>query len=246
VDNKLILNKDIFVSKFLQPISKIADIVSIYPTDTGLYAICSSQDGSSVVLYAELRLTVPLKGVVRLNLPDVKKFVRLVECIEDNDLQITVKDNHLAYVGDGIKFNYFLLEDSYTQRSTLNPDKIKALQYDSTFVISQQKFNEVLKGSSIATDSDKLYIFTKDDIVYAELNDFERQNISNITYKISDSYTGTPIKTAIPFNLESIRLLAGLRAESMTVKINHSLKVSLFEVEDEDTTIKFIISALVK
>jgi len=41
-------------------------------------------------------------------------------------------------------------------------------------------------------------------------------------------------------------MLAGLRAENITVKINNSLKVTLFEVEDEYVSIKFIISALVK
>jgi hypothetical protein len=246
VAEELILNKEIFVQKFLQPISKLADMVSIYPNETGLYAICSSQDGSSVVLYAELKLPSVIKGITRLNLPDVKKFVRLIECIEDNVIRLTIENNYISYNTDSIRFKYFLLEDSFTQRMTLNPEKIKALKYDSSFILPITKFNEVLKGSSIATDSDKLYFYSKDDIVYAELNDHERHNINNITYRITDALEGEPIKTAIPFNLESVRLLAGLRAENFTVRFNNTLKVSTFEIEDDNISIKFIISALVK
>lgn len=244
--SELILNKELFVTKFLQPISKLADIVTINSNDSGIYAICSTQDGSSVVLYAELQVPELERKHIRLNLPDVKKFVRLIDCIEDSVIRLTIKDNHINYNTDNIRFNYFLLEDSFVQRAPLNPEKIKALQYDSSFTLSITKFNEILKGSSIATDSDKLYFYTKDDTVYAELNDHERQNINNITYRISDNYEGAPIKNALPFNLESVRLLAGLRADSFTVRINNTLKVCLFEVEDSDIMLKFIVSALVK
>jgi DNA polymerase III sliding clamp (beta) subunit (PCNA family) len=246
VASELILNKELFVTKFLQPISKLADIVTINSNDSGIYAICSTQDGSSVVLYAELQVPELERKHIRLNLPDVKKFVRLIDCIEDSVIRLTIKDNHINYNTDNIRFNYFLLEDSFVQRAPLNPEKIKALQYDSSFTLSITKFNEILKGSSIATDSDKLYFYTKDDTVYAELNDHERQNINNITYRISDNYEGAPIKNALPFNLESVRLLAGLRADSFTVRINNTLKVCLFEVEDSDIMLKFIVSALVK
>jgi hypothetical protein len=246
VAEELILNKEIFVTKFLQPISKLADTVSICPNESGLFAICSSQDGSSVVLYAELKLPNLVKGITRLNLPDVKKFVRLIDCIEDNIIRLSVDGNHISYNTDSIRFKYFLLEDSFIQRTALNPEKIKALKYDTSFSLPVTKFNELLKGSSIATDSDKLYFYSKNDVVYAELNDHERQNINNITYRISDEIEGEPIKNALPFNLESIRLLAGIRADNFTVRINNTLKVSTFEIEDENVSIKFIISALVK
>ena len=242
---KLTLNKELFVQKFLLPISKLADNVSLIPEGDELYAVCSSQDGS-IVLLATLKLDTTLDGIVRINLPDVKKFVRLLECIEDNNIELTLEDNHIKYNTSNFKFNYFLLEDSYMQRCPVNPTKIKSLKYDSGFLLPNTKFNEVLKGSSIATDSDKLYFYTKNEEVYAELNDYERQNINNLTYLVTDKFVGEPIKNALPLNLENIRMLAGLRVDSITVKINNTLKVTLFEVEDRNVNIKFVISALVK
>ena len=104
----------------------------------------------------------------------------------------------------------------------------------------------MLKGSSIATDSDKLYFYTKDSKVYCELNDLERQNINNITYLVTDKYVGEDIKNTLPLNLENIRLLAGTKCNEFTVKVNNELKVTLFQIEEKDIDIKFIISALVK
>jgi hypothetical protein len=245
VTTELTLNKDSFLYRFLLPISKLTDNVSLIPDEKSLYAICSSQDGS-VILLATLKTEVALKGFTKINLPDVKKFVRLLECIDSTTLELSLNGNHLCYSTPEFKFNYFLLEESYMQRCPVNPTKIKQLTYDTEFTLVNNKFNDVLKGSSIATDSDKLYFYTKNDQVFAELNDYERQNINNITYLVSDAYTGEPIKNTLPLNLENIRLLAGLKSESIKVKINNELKVTLFEIEDDKTTIKFIVSALVK
>lgn len=245
MSNKLTFNKESFVQKFLQPISKLADNISLIPGDKELYAVCSSQDGS-IVLLANLKTDINTQGILKINLPDIKKFVRLLECIDVPELELTLEDNHIKYNTSSFKFNYFLLEDSYMQRCPVNPEKIKQLSYDSSFVLSNSKFNEILKGSSIATDTDKLYFYTKNDSVYAELNDFERQNVNNITYLVTEKFSGEPIKNALPLNLENVRMLAGLRAENITVKINNTLKVTLFEIEDKYVSIKFIISALVK
>jgi DNA polymerase III sliding clamp (beta) subunit (PCNA family) len=245
MSQEIIFDKNVLVQKFLLPISKLADNVSLIPKENLLYAVCATQDGN-IVLLATLKTNTNLKDIPRLNLPDVKKFVRLLDCIEDNELKIRIENNHIKYETPQFKFNYFLLEDSYIQKCPVNPDKINQLTYDSEFILSGTKFNEVLRGSSIATDSDKVYFYTKDDNVYAELNDFERQNINNITYLIADSFTGEPIKNTLPLNLENIRLLAGLRVDQFKIKVNNNLKVTLFESKDNDVCVKFIISALVK
>jgi hypothetical protein len=245
VTNILSLNKESFVQKFLLPISKLADNVSITIDDNEVFTTCASQDGS-VVLLASYKTDTAVKGIPRINLPDVKKFVRLLDCVEDSNIALTIDDNHLKYTTPAFKFNYYLLEDSYMQRCPVNPEKIKKLKYDTAFILPNSKFNEVLKGSSIATDSDKLYFYTKDSKVYCELNDLERQNINNITYLVTDKYVGEDIKNTLPLNLENIRLLAGTKCNEFTIKVNNELKVTLFQIEEKDIDIKFIISALVK
>lgn len=243
--NVLALNKETFVQKFLTPISKLADNVSISLNENEVFTTCASQDGS-VVLLASYKTDTTVKGIPRINLPDVKKFVRLLDCVEEDNIVLTIENNHLKYTTPSIKFNYYLLEDSYMQRCPVNPEKIKQLKYDTAFLLPVVRFNEVLKGSSIATDSDKLYFYTKNEKVYCELNDLERQNINNITYLVADKFVGENIKNTLPLNLENIRLLAGSKCNEFTVKINNELKVTLFQIEEKNIDIKIIISALVK
>ena len=243
--NTLTFTKDSFVQKFLSPISKLADNVSISLEEDKVFTTCASQDGS-IVLLASYEVTTGVKGIPRINLPDVKKFVRLLDSVEENEITLTIKDNHLNYETPDFRFNYYLLDDSYMQRCPVNAEKIKKLKYDTGFILPNNKFNDILKGSSIATDSDKMYFYTKDGLVYCELNDLERQNINNITYLVADKFVGNPIKNTLPLNLENIRLLAGTRCNEYTVKVNNDLKVTLFQIEEKGIEIKFIISALVK
>ena len=243
--NILSLKKETFVQKFLLPISKLADNISISFNEEEIFTTCASQDGS-IVLLASYKTDTSIKGLPRVNLPDVKKFIRLLDCVEEDNIALTIENNHLRYTTPSFKFNYFLLEDSYMQRCPVNPEKINKLKYDTAFILPVTKFNDILKGSSIATDSDKLYFYTKDDKVYCELNDLERQNINNVTYLVADKYVGENIKNTLPLNLENIRLLAGMKCNELVVKVNNELKVTLFQVEEKDVDIKFIISALVK
>jgi hypothetical protein len=245
VTNILSVNKESFIQKFLSPVSKLADNVSLSIVDDTISAVCASQDGS-VVLLASYKIDTPIKKIPKINLPDIKKFVRLIDCIETDNIILTIENNCLKHVTPSFKFNYFLLEDNYMQRCPINPDKIKQLKHDTAFIIPNTKFNEILKGSSIATDSDKLYFYTKDDNVYCELNDLERQNINNITYLVTNKYVGESLKNTLPLNLENIRLLAGVKCNEFIIKVNNELKVLFFEVQEKDIDIKFVISALVK
>ena len=243
--NILSFNRESFVQKFLLPVSKLTDNASILFDEESVSTTCASQDGS-VVLLVSYKTDTPVKGISRINLPDVKKFIRLIDCVDTENMTLSVIDNHLSYETTSQRFNYFLLEDSFMQRCPVNPEKVKKLKYDTGFILTNSNFNNVLKGSSIATDSDKLYFYTKDSSVYAELNDYERQNINNITYLVADKFVGEPIKNVLPLNLESVRLLAGIKSNEFVVKINNELKVTLFQIEENGVDIKFIISALVK
>jgi hypothetical protein len=245
VSQKIITNKNLLTQQFLLPVSRIADNISISFTKEEVYTVSANADGS-IVLYVVLKDGVEYTNAFKINLPDIKKFIRLLECIETNELELVVDNNHIKYNGNGINFNYFLLEENYIQKCPATPEKIKQVQYDTSFTILNTKFNEIMKGSSIATDTDKIYLYTKDKKVYAELNDYERQNVNNITYLITENYDGADITLAIPLILENVRMLAGLKTEKYTVKVNNKLKIVLFEIEQENSKIQFILSALVK
>ena len=105
--NILSLKKESFVQKFLLPISKLADNISISFNDEEISTTCASPDGS-IVLLATYKTDTAVKGIPRINLPDVKKFIRLVDCVDLDTIALTIKDNHLNYETPSQKFNYFL------------------------------------------------------------------------------------------------------------------------------------------
>lgn len=243
--NNLTVNKETFVKQFLFPISKLADNISLQVEPGKIFSTCNSQDGS-VVLYTEFKTDTENINIPKINIPDLKKFLRLLECIEESSVDLLIENNSIKYQTKSIKFNYFLIDDNYIPRSPINPDKIKQLEFDLEFKLTNTKFNEIIKGSSITTDTDKLYFYIKNNTIYAELNDRERQNINNITYFVTDEYTGDISQINLPINLECFRALSGLYFQNLLVKINNQLKVIVFENNTQTTTTKFIISALVK
>ena len=246
MNSKIKFNKHNFITHYLLPISKVVDNVAIIKQEDIFYTVCASQAGGSAVLYASYKAVEHTDVTSNINIPDIKKFIRLLDCIEKDDIEIEIHSNHLRYKDDVFKFNYFLLEDGVMPRCPISPEKIKKLDYDSEFVLPVAKLQELLKGSSIATESDKIYISTKDTKVYAELNDLERHNVNNVCYQIADVYSGKDIAVPIILGLESVRLLAGLKTHAFNVKINVELKIVCVEYVDDYTDVKFIISGLVK
>jgi hypothetical protein len=246
--HNLKINKDKFVQHILTPVSRVTDNAALRLTEKGLTCVCTSQVGGSVVLYIEYTDAALLSEQQDfiIGLPDVKRFIRLLDCVETQNIVITVNDNHLIYKDDSFKFKYFLLEESVLPKNTLSTEKIKKLVFDHEFNLTSGKFSELIKGSAITVDSDKLYLYTKDSFVYGELNDYERQNINNLTYKIATSYEGTEINTPIVLGLECVRLFSSSKTDSFKVKVNNALKIVCFEYQNDDVSLKYIISSLVK
>jgi len=232
------------VSHFLLPLGKLTDNVILNLTSDKVVATCSTPD-AGVVVCAEYISEFDVDKSLTLNLPDVKKFSKLLDGLADEYITLTFNSNHLAYKSSSIKFNYFLLEEGYVQRCPVSSAKIQGLTHDSCFTLTSDKLNEILRGHSIASDASKVYFFLQDGEVYAELNDKERQNINNIMYSVTDEIEGEEFNT-LALNLESLRMLTGLRNSKFEVKINNKLNVFLFDIIEEKINIRFAISALVK
>ena len=74
----------------------------------------------------------------------------------------------------------------------------------------------------------------------AELTDRSRHNTDNFTIGLG---TADFNLDPIPVNLDNIRLLSGINNE-FEVKINTEYGVIVFDIEDKDIKLKYIISAL--
>ena len=243
---ELKLVKKDFADNFLSIVGKAVDVVSIKLTKDGLYAVCNKPD-TSIILLAKYSKTFDIDQEVTLNIGDVKKLLRVIDCIDEDELVFKIESNHLYYKTEKLQFKYHFLDDSVVPKVTLKREKIEALTNDTFFDVNTKKLQEILKASSFTTDTNKIYLYGQSDGVYCELGDKEKSNTDNISLKVADKVEGQPFNQVIPFNLDIFRILTGVKFETARVGINLKFKVMSFYVKPtEETDFTFVISGLVK
>lgn len=243
---ELKLVKKDFTDNFLNVVGKAVDIVSVKANNKGLYVVCNKPD-SSIIILGKYYYSLDIPEELSLNIGDVKKLLRVLDCIEEETVQFKINSNHLFYKSDKIQFKYHFLDDSIVPKVTFKKEKIESLKNDTFFDIDSKKLQEILKASSFTTDTNKIYIYGQPDGVYCELGDKEKSNTDSISMKMADSIEGAPLNQVIPFNLDIIRLFSGLKFEKARVGINNTYKImSLYIKPTESTEFTFVISGLVK
>ena len=243
---ELKLVKKDFADNFLSIIGKAVDIASIKLTKDGLYTICNKPD-TSIILLAKYNKAFEAEQEITLNVGDVKKLLRVLDCVEEDELVFKIESNHLYYKTDKLQFKYHFLDDSVVPKASLKKDKIEALTNDTFFDINTKKLQEILRASSFTTDTNKIYLYGQPDGVYCELGDKEKSNTDSINLKVSDTVEGAPFTQSIPFNLDIFRILTGVKFDNARVGINLKFKVMSFYIKPtEETEFTFIISGLVK
>jgi hypothetical protein len=240
----LTLKKDEFINLVLSPASKLTDNLLLFSeTQNGqqlLKTLTTSSDNTAVLLTECLFKGT---GFSKLIIPEIKTFLRLFSNIDKEEVTLAINDNQIVYKDDKITFKYFLLdEEYYTSKKSLNEDKINALKYNTTFTITKQSFAEIIKYNAIIPEAEKLYLFTDDNKVYAQLGDKQKPNINEITTAISQNYQGESLTEAIPLNIQTLLLLSFANIEYIDIAINVELKVVKFS----SNNLKYILSGLVK
>ena len=240
------LDKKAFADNFLNIISKAVDVASIKATKDGLYVVCNKPD-TSIILLGKYNHALDIEEETTLNIGDIKKLLRVIECIEEDEVTFKINSNHLLYKSNTMQFKYHFLDDAIVPKVSLKKEKIVSLELDTFFDIEYKKLQEILKASSFTTDTNKIYLYGQPDGIYCELGDKEKSNTDNITLKVVDKIEGQPLTQSLPFNLDIFRVLSGVKFDKARVGINLKFKVMSFFVKPtDDTEFKFIISGLVK
>lgn len=240
-----ILSKDEFVQSFLNPVSKINNSCVLSLTEKGISTLLSSAD-NTVILYSQYKTTLDIEEPLKINLPDVSRLTKIVGCIPSDSVDLSVTNNYIEYKSPDIRFKYHLLDDGILSTPSISVDKIKSLKYNTTFKMPFQAILNLIKSSSFTLDINKVYIFTKDKSVYAEINDKSSHNVDSICLKICDDHSGAPIETPLPVSFDTIRTLAGSRSSEINTFINSELNVMTFEVNNSNIKNTYIVSGLIK
>lgn len=240
-----IKNKVDFVKYFLSPISKISDASVLELSESKLKCLTCTSD-NSVIYYVEFPVETNSEDIVFLNCPDIKKLIKALDVIKSNtDISFEIENNNLSYNQNKVKFKYHLQEDGIIKRPKLVLSKLNDTEFHSSFILTSESIKELLKGSVFSTDSNKAYISSDEEGVYAELTDKTRNNIDTISIKISDTLKGESILT-LPLNFEIFRLMDINSISDINVKINNKIGLVLFEFQNNYNKTMYIMSSLIK
>jgi len=232
-------NRPEFV-KFLDAISKINEsaIVNVQETPGLLSCLVSSAD-NTLILSAELN-SVDTNFSGTNNIPDIKKLIRVVDSLNIKDMTLTVNSNNYEYKGNSVKFKYHLYEDGLLAKPTINIEKIKSFKYDISFSLTKDILQSIIKGSTFATETNKVYLFTEDGYLKAELTDRARHNTDALCLDLGK--VDFEIKP-IPLNLDNIKLLSTID-NVINVGINTDYGVCVFDIQTSSIKLKYIVTSL--
>lgn len=242
--NLKILNKNNFVQKFLIPISRINDICSLTLENNVIYNLNRTPDNnfslyitsSEIEYYGDKRV---------ISFSDIKKFIKVFDCIQSNEIELSLTDNTVEYKSKGTRFKFHLINDNIVKSPNFSIDKINSLVFDLSFKISLSTINNLIKSSTFITDSNKLYIHTDDDKVYGEMTDKTKMIIDSYTTEISDSYIGNSMDKPLAFDFDLFRNISFLRVPEFDIKINTKVGVIVFDIEDDNYKMRYISTAKV-
>lgn len=223
---------------YLEAIQKVNDIfiLDIQNDEGSVIAVTADE---TCFLYATTTLEKSVD--CSLNIPDCKKLARALKQIDGDSVELTHTSNALKYSSKQTRFTYHLYDSDFLKRPKINPDKVKAFQYDVTIDIKKEDIKTLLKNASFSDQANKLYIYTEDDNLYGEITDKKRANTDSISLLISNNVTAT-IESII-IKLDNIQLLY-LCSDDIKLKINTKLRLLSFEFESNDNKFIYILTSL--
>lgn len=239
-----ILNRINFIQKFLSPISKINDLCTLTIEDNQIYSINRTVD-NNFSLYSrtsDIEL-IDCEEKVNLSFSDIKKFIKILECINEDSVELILNPNNIEYKSSAVKFKFHLINDNIVKSPNFNLDKINGLEYNLGFKLSLVMFNTLMKSSVFITNSNKIYISTENGNIIGELNDKTKTNIDTYTSKLSDVYVGDSISTPLAFNFDLFRNISFLKTSELDVSLNTNKGIIAFDVCDDKYKLKYIAVA---
>lgn len=237
-------NKNSFVNNFLAPVGKLTENTVVKVKPTGMSSISTSSDGTLIVS-CNIDQTNDVSDTMYLNVPDINKFVKVLSCVEEDSINLTFNNNNIEYKSNNVGFKYHLLEDGIIDPPSVDLNKIKKIDFPFRFTTEQNIINQLIKGSTFTTDTNKIYFSTSEGKVLGSLTDRQRHNTDSYTQLLAGEYRGDELKKELALSFETIRIISSIRFNKLIVSVNPELNVFLFKIETDDTTIIVVSSGYV-
>lgn len=248
---ELNLNRRTFLSDFLIPVNKIADKGIFTVKEDGIECLsCSAYDKKeqTIILYTKYVERFGVERELKLNIPNIAKLINVFSFLSEDEVKLVVDANSLSYKSphSGISFRYHLLEDGVLDAPTVKMENIYKMGFDFDCSMPNATLKTLLKGSSFADQTNKVYLFTKDKKLHGILMDENLKNTDNFEIPLAESYGGMDIKKKIPMSLEIFKVVSSLNFDAVTLKINVEKGIIMFEVKTDKYLLQYVVTSLVK
>lgn len=237
-----ITDKDGFLNNFLVPLSKVTD-GTVLSVQNGVISSLIATNDNTVIVNAKYT-DESIQATKTLNIPDIKKFCRILQCIDSNTFQLELNANSISYASNSVRFKYHLYDDNIIPVPKLDLAKIDKLEFDGNFTLSYNSIISLIKGSTIATDTNKIYLTVSGSELFGELTDKARANTDSYGLMISDTYDGVQFSSAIPLNFEIFRIISSMKFNNIKGKLVSKMGVFTLDTTLGAADIRFIVSAL--
>lgn len=240
-----ILNKNNFVQKFLNPISKINELCSLTLERDSIYNLNRTSD-TNFSLYARTE-DVKYEGEKRtISFADIKRFIKVLDCIPlDTNIELIINENNIQYISHSTKLKFHLINDNIVRGPSFNIDKINSLEFNSYFTFNYSSYMNLIKSSTFIVDSSKLYLSNEGENVVAELNDKTKTNIDIYSTVISNTFIGENIQKSIGFDFDLFKNITFPKNGEILIRLNTKIGFISFEIKDGNYILKYITTAKV-
>jgi len=243
---KIQLNKKDILNKIFDPLSSITENCILNITPTNINTTVYSKD-IGIYLHIIYNNPINITEPIILNIGNINKLTKMINFINDDIIDIDINSNNIFFDTDKVKFKYHLLDDNVIIKPKINIESAKNYKYDCEFNIITDKMNSLIKASSIASKNNKLYFWTKEGKVFAEINDYTQSNIDSISININDSYIGSEIINPIPYKFEIIKVISQLyKVANINCKFNFDKQFMLMSINGADYSLTYLIQGMTK
>lgn len=237
-------SRSTFINNFLSPIGKLTENTVVKVRTNELNAVSSSNDGTLIVS-CSLPQQNDVEDTIFLNIPDINKLVKVLGCVDTDDIELKFNNNNLEYKSPNVGFKYHLLEDGIIDLPSVDINKIQNIDFTFKFEIQPNTINQLIKASTFVTDTNKIYFHVNGTAVDATLTDRQRHNVDSYTQQVAEKYVGDALTKELAMNFETIRIISTIRFDSLNIHVNPELNVFLFQINVHGCNIVVVSSGYV-
>lgn len=232
----LTVEKDSFLN-FAKAIKKIND-TAIFVVKENKMSVLTCTPDNVTIFYGTAR--VEATNDLALNITSVAKLIKAIEQIRTDEpiVKFVINSNNLEYKSPQLRFKIHLLDNGIISQPSITIKKIIDLNFDTRFSATALKLSELCSLSVFNTESNKVYLSSRDGKVFADLTDKTADNTDSMEFEFADSTDFDECSMSVDF----FRCLSYTTNSTITININNAPSVVAIDVINDNYSLKYITS----